>query len=810
MAHQTLTPFLTPLLRRLSAWPASCASAFVALVSFVPILFGQRYLGLDHSRVLLSMMCGGRGDDGAILDASFGGGGPLLEEPQGLVLYPTSWLLRVLDVELAASLFVVLHLALAAAGAAHLARAKGITRAHAFAFGVAFATCGTVLDLILHGPYLVGAAGLALTWAGVARLLSRRAALGGALLITCGPALLLLSGELQGFGIALAIVVVEVGAAALVRRRNVRNVRDRWRGMALVAGAFASGALIGGAQLALSIALASATSRSSRVPDPFHWSLTPAQLLGVVWPGDLIARAADGSSLYTANLGDAMARPPWNLTPFLGAPVLALAIVAIAFCARRPRARWRMVTPSLVAVFATLFALGDRTPILAWAIAVVPPLGFFRYPAKYFVVASLALLLLAFHVIALAASSRAAPKFARIARIALAAAAAACACGVVVAFALHDRVDALGGAVAVRPPWPGEATLGGLLLARAVLAFALALLVLLVAFARPRALALVVALGLVIPFARGLPVGEPLTSLPPRTAGAWGAGVPRAKDALVCHGRAIGARHVDRPGEPLGIEGDMIVDWLDLKPNMNQCQDIAVPHAAMASSQGPTFTLATTLDETAPLPVQAWALGCTHIATRAPFAAIAHVVVDGAPVAPPVAGVDAPVFAMRAPAVDIAIARTPTLYANGEDALAALSAMRSPEDVANVIDDPTRVLAGRTLPPFTESDLNASVAWSATTSGRVKLSGGRGGAVIALRRPWWPGFEAMQGETRVPVVRAAGVQLTVVVDDVTRGDIMLTYRVRNAPIALASFVMGVLLLFGVVVVIVRRTKRGTG
>lgn len=791
MAHQALNVRKLP-----GKWPAWCAGAFVALASFAPLLLGLRYLGLDHSRVLLSMMCGGRGDDGAILDASFGGGGPLLEEPQGLVLYPASWLLRAFDVELAASLFVVLHLALAAAGAVHLARAKGITRVHAFAFGVAFATCGSVLDLVLHGPYLVGAAGLVLAWAGVASLVRGvEVRAQGIVLIASGPALLLLSGELQSFGVVLAIVVVELAISFALRGRRAGT-----RAVAVALAAFGSGALIGGAQLALSVALASATARSSRVPDPFHWSLAPAQLLGVVWPGDLVTRAANGASLFTAVAGDALARPPWNLTPFLGAPVLALAVVGMALCLRRVlrrrgtrsgRGRWRMVTPSLVALFATLFALGDRTPILGWAITVLPPLGFFRYPAKYFVVASLALLLLAFHVAALAAVAR---SVRRAVHVALTVAGVACVAGVVVALALHDRVDALGDAVAVRPPWPGEPTLGALLASRAWLALALASLPFLIAFARPRprALTVVIALGLVVPFMRGLPVGEPLTSLPAR------AGVPRAHDGLVCHGRAIGARHVDRAGTPLGIEGDMIVDWLDLKPNMHQCQDVAVPHAAMASSQGPTFALATTLDEAAPLPVQAWALGCTHIATRAPPAAIAHLVDVNTPAGAPVVGVDAPVYAMRTPAVDVAIARAARLHANAEDALAALPTMTTPAEIANVIDDPSHVLPNSSTAALPSvdgtSDLAATMRWSSTTSGVLQLTGGHGGAVIAVRKPWWPGFIATQAGVSVPVVRAAGVQLAVLVDDVTRGNVVFDYRVRNAPFAVASFVVGMLLL----------------
>lgn len=831
-------------------WPALGAALCASLLAALPLFFGKRYLGLDHSRVLLSMMCGARGDDGVVLDASFGGGGPLLEEPQGLVLYPLTLLLRALrvDVELAASLFVVAHIGLAAFAAARLARAKGMRAATTpiIAFGLAFAMCGTVLDLILHGPYLVGACGLALAWAGIVEVTSSirrgRSGVGGAVMLAAAPALLLLSGELQAFGIALAVVLLELTVAFACRMPR----RAAVTGAALAA--FLSGALVGGVQLALSLGLASASSRAARVPDPFTWSLAPAQLLGVVWPGSLAERAADGSSLLTVVAGDAMARPPWNLSPFLGVPVIALACVAVVVSALRVRprrsgrsaeptarrrhrhnrhGRWKMIVPSLVAVFATLFALGDQTPVLRVALALVPPLAFFRYPAKYFVVASLALLLLAFHVVTVLARARANPALRslppshghrRSLRGALLAAVVVCSVGLLAAIAMHERVDTLAAALATRPPWPGEPTLGALLVGRAVLAFAFAALAALVAFRAPRLVPVALALPFVIVFVRDAPTGLPLTSLPARTAPA-----STQTGAVVCHGRLIGARHVDRAGEPpLGIEGDVIVDWLDLKPNMHQCQDVAVPHAAMASSQGPTFTLATAkIDETLVASTPAWALGCTHIATRAPLPSIAAALDVDRAIAPAL-GVDAPIFPLRVPAVDVAVARSPKLYANGDEAIDAIDAIDAPtpaaptgarpEDVANVIDAPTAASPPRAL-PIASRDLVVDARWESTTRATVSFSStatatATGGAVVALRRPWWPGFSATQNGVAVPVVRAAGVQLAIVVDDVTRGDVTIEYHVRNRNIAVASGAAGIV-VFAALMLLLLLQQRAT-
>lgn len=774
-----------PILSRgVSRYPATGAAVVMGVLSLAPLLLGWRYLGLDHSRVLLAMMCGGRGADGFVLDASLGGGGPLLEEPQGLVLYPLNWLLRAFDVELAASLFVVVHLAFAAAAATHLGRAKGLSRATSFFFGLAFASCGSVLDLIIHGPYLVGAVGLPLAWAGAARLTSHRGEArpkpGALLMLAGGPALLLLAGELQAFGIACALIALEM---LLARRRAPR---------ALVAGALLAGSLVGGAQLILSLALAGASSRSSRVPDPFFWSLSPGQLLGVLWPGAVDARAANGATLATALAGDAMARPPWNVTPLLGAAVIALALGGAALVMRR-RSR-PMLGPALVALFATLFALGSATPVLKVALAVLPPLGFFRYPAKYFVVASLALLLLAFHMAAVAARSTAARSVLR--RVALAAlVVAVVVCLVLLGATLLSaaHIDQRAAAVAVRPPWPGEPALSRLLLGRGALALLFALLPAGILLVRPRGLAhalpLTLAMGLVLPFMQGLPLGRPLTSLPRRDVD----GAPGR--ALVCQGQELGARHVDHPDEPLGIEGDIIVDWLDLKPNMHQCVDIAVPHAAMASSQGPTFALATSIDERAPLATAAWALGCTHLATRVPPAELPFMKAPGsAPVSAPVLGLDAPIYPLPTHLDEVTVVHEPLLLADGDAVLAALAKALVPADVARLLDDPMGVLPrGRPLPARPAASVQARVQWDGTTGATVSLQGS-GGVVVVLRHPWWPGFEATQAGAPIPVVRAAGVQLALVIDDVTRGDVALVYRVKHAVPALLSLLAGAALL----------------
>ena len=115
----------------------------------------------------LGIQCALRDGDGLALDAAMGGGAPLLAEAQSGVAYPVTWLLwPIANAELAASLWTVVHLAVAAWAGALLGARSGLSRSGALALGTAHALSGTVLNLILHGAYIAGAAWTPLVWAG--------------------------------------------------------------------------------------------------------------------------------------------------------------------------------------------------------------------------------------------------------------------------------------------------------------------------------------------------------------------------------------------------------------------------------------------------------------------------------------------------------------------------------------------------------------------------------------------------------------------------------------------------------------------
>jgi len=88
--------------------------------------------------------------------------------------------------------------------------------------------------------------------------------------------------------------------------------------------------------------------------------------------------------------------------------------------------------------------------------------------------------------------------------------------------------------------------------------------------------------------------------------------------------------------------------------------------------------------------------------------------------------------------------------------------------------------------------------------------GGEGGAVVVLRKPWWPGWSAEQAGSRLAVLRAAGAQVAVVVEDVSRGPVSLRYQTPGVASGITAAVAGALLLGCAAVLAARGGTRGKG
>jgi len=763
---------------------AAATGLGVGLSALAPVLFGLRYQGVDHSRILLAMQCAVRRglDHGLALDPALGGGSPLLAEPQSGVFYPATWLLLPFPAEAAASLYVVLHLALAAAGAVLLAASFRLRPQSRVALGLAYPLCGSVLNLVLHGPFLAAAAWLPWAWVGARWVLGVRHRRAGVLVAGSALALTLLSGDPQGFGIAVALLALEA-CVAVVRRRPARRA-------GLLAGPIVAALLVGGLQLAPTLGLRQASARARGASQEFveSWPLAAPEIFGIVWPLDSAERVRGGASLRTAWLGDPLVQPAWNTTPLLGLAAIAAAL-----------AGWRLRkarVPAIAALVLTVFSLGAQTPVFPIAVRLLPLLGWFRYPSRYFVAASLAAL-----IVAACTFDRAARPRARRRGLVVALGAATLCSGAVLAVvaARTSAIDALATKVANAA---GQAAAGLPLLSSAsiragALATAMGALALLLVALRPRWSPLALALPLLAAFPERLPLDVPILAAPAARASLGG-----PDQALLCHGRHLQAIHVDLPDEPLGVRGDLLPDFHDLLPQLQLCGGPAVPQWYLASAQAETVSLVRErLDEESGALGPAVALGCTHLVTRSPRVLPGFVPAEDAP---PLAFLGR-LYSLIQPLPAAALAADPVLLASGAEAVERVASLNTAAEVSRLLDDPAGSLGSAKLPTASSARLSGA-SFGAPTQGRIELEG-TGGAVVVLRKPWWPGWEARQAGANLPVLRAAGVQLAVVVADASAGPIELTYRAPLLAAGFASGASGLLALAGLALLARRRPRR---
>ena len=726
----------------------------LAVVAFfsVPLLMGRRYGGLDHSLVHLGIQCALRDGDGLFLDAALGGGSPLLAEAQSGVFYPLTWLFwPVSDPELAASLWTILHLGLAGWSAALLGARSGLSRAGSLALGAAHVLSGTVLNLILHGAYISGAAWMPLVWAGALGTFRTIPLRRGPVELAAGLGLLLLAGELQGFAIGAALALAE-----LVRARPPRRV-VLLGGLALVVGL-----MVGMMQWLPTFGLRDAIARTGGMSfeNQTLWSLGMPEALGLVWPGVTQTRFSSGATLFQLWSGAVDTRVPWNPTPYVGLAVLALGLGAWRFKATR---WWAFGATVLL-----LMALGSHTPVYGLVQTLVPPVGLFRYPAKYVAPASLALLLGAFHLLRQAPGDRL--MFGLLGGVgALSAGAVA---GVVLwSGALQALSDGFTFGVRTLPgvrPEPGP-----WLMQRGLQATLMVGVLLLVWKRAPRwaPWVLVADLALAAPF--HVEHLDPILDFDaPRTH------LGTAMDTVLCTDPSFPSSRLDSPDRDWGLAGVTLVQRMQLKSDLQQCGGPAVPHHYLSSATGPTVALwHEHLSRPETMLPAATALACTHLATTQPVPGTP--VADETPVgiAPPVTRLDAERSAPR-------VLLSPVFHADGaEAAVEAALQGRSAEEVLRHLDDPTRRVWKGILPPG-----SGEVATVQERVDELTLKAGPTGVVV-LSRPWWPGWRAWatdeDGTRELPILRAAGVRLAVVVD--TPAEVTLSYR---PPLLAAGLAVG--------------------
>ncbi len=305
-----------------------------------------------------------------------GNGQPFMANPNSLVLRPTTPLFLLFAPERARvpfALSVILLAALAGAGAFALLSdcgrgpAAALVGAAAFGLSGAFQSLGQLVNL------LEGAA-----WIPICLFLLNRAFLWDARVW----------GSLAGLALAMVISTGEpvIGVLTLAASPALPGFWSARAGRILRAAAIAGtvALLVASAQLLPLVELVRASARSAPLPPgtAMKWSIPPAALLQTALPslwGDP-TRAGPaaywGSGLFETSL-------PFLPSLHLGLPTLILAALgAVKGGASRFAA-------AVAALFGAAMALGRHVPILPALAQAVPGVGQSRYPAKWFLLASL-------------------------------------------------------------------------------------------------------------------------------------------------------------------------------------------------------------------------------------------------------------------------------------------------------------------------------------------------------------------------------------------------------------------------------------
>ena len=306
------------------------------------------------------------------------GGQPVLSNPSYAAFYPPSWLALVLPPAYALNLLVVLHAAVAFAGAWWLARRLGAGRSGAALAAVGYTGSGTLLSLISALTLFCSMAWFPwfLGWSDAALRAEPGRWRKPALLAGVALALQLLNGE------PVTVVMSGLGLLALgaSRARRPAVLARILVPLALALALAAVQWLPAGARFAGSPRAGGLDARRATV-----WSAPPARLVELAFPRFFGDPMRDQEGLYFG----------WNLHdrdyPYVPSvyPGLLLAVLGIAALARWPVPR-RMAWALALAAGAFL-ALGRHNPLFEPLREAVPLLGILRFPEKFAVLAVAAL-----------------------------------------------------------------------------------------------------------------------------------------------------------------------------------------------------------------------------------------------------------------------------------------------------------------------------------------------------------------------------------------------------------------------------------
>lgn len=764
---------------RASLRAALIAAGVVSLVLAAPFPAGRFYFGVDLTRSDIGMICAIQRhlEAGAPLATSplLGNGLPISFDPVAQLFYPIRWLVLPFQPDLAASLEAVLHLAIGAAATAWLARTFRVRPEGAALAGIAFALSGTALNLIVHSCYSVSAAWLPLAWAAARRAVGPRRRPWHAVCLSAALALCLLGGEPQSFAIGSALAVFEVARALAARRRRAFG-RGAVVGLAIAAAFMIGLRLWAGALVEYQLGQRGGALATSEI---LEWSLTPDDWAGVVLPSMLLRQFRPGAGWKQLWFGlghtDRRLMDQWNRTPYLG--FLLLAVVVSGLASRRARG-------ALVVMGAgALLTLGAATPVMPFLLKVLPFVGTFRYPAKYLLVTTLAGVVAGAIILEAAGRSGAQRRRTLVAVLAMAGGVGAMAGALAIARDEVDRlpINLIGADRFPGLPWLASALIGGLL--HNAILLALLALGLILAGRHRRWLAVLLVADYAVAAAAFLETGPPIAAhtSPLSTLRSAEEPVPViCESAGTMERQAMGARTSSSA-------------W----PQALRLRETAQPylHACDGLSHGNGYSPMEARTEVAlnaalsrGLVSVARALGCTH---QVAMARLLGGPVQFVPV--PRYGAEnrggAKVYALVNPIPHAFVARGARLLGTEKEVLRAIQTATDLAGVLQLVDDPMhRLPPGAQLPAGGEVTAG-DLAWPVWDHAVLPVQG-HGGAVVGIRRAFAVGWTAAQSGRALPVVRVAGTELGVVVDDVTAGEVTLEYEPPRNNLASLALALG--------------------
>jgi hypothetical protein len=309
-----------------------------------------------------------------------GFGQPFLAAAISQLAYPTTWLNLILPPATFYTLFVLLHVLLAAAGAYALARLLGASWLAGVLAGVLYAFAGPFLSAVHMANLLAAAAWLPWAFAGALGALVGR---GRAFVPLWGVAIAMtvLAGSPEITLMACSGVVLAL--PELWRAQPA----ERWRALRAAALALVLGLGLSAVQWLPTLELHGRSARAGLgESDQVFWSLHPLGLVQALLPlrlDELPLKPAVRQQLFEG-------REPFLDSIYVGVPAAGLAVVGLILGLGR-----RRLLLAALAAAAALMALGRYSPLYEAARELLPLLERVRYPAKFIVLFGLCHALLA-------------------------------------------------------------------------------------------------------------------------------------------------------------------------------------------------------------------------------------------------------------------------------------------------------------------------------------------------------------------------------------------------------------------------------